>query len=144
MSSTIDRISFKPARSPRRLAKRLMVIGTAALIAAAAVWYGWSWWTLGRFLETTDDAYVGGEVTTIASKVAGFVETVAIADNQSVKAGDLLVELDDRDYRAQLARTEANVAAQDATLANLDANAHLQQAPMRKVAPPRAPAPEKR
>jgi membrane fusion protein (multidrug efflux system) len=128
MSSTIDRMSDKPARSPRRVAKRLMAIAVAALIVGAAVWYGWSWWTLGRFLETTDDAYVGGEVTTIASKVAGFVETVAIADNQSVKAGDLLVKLDDRDYRAQLARTEASVAAQDATLANLDANAHLQQA----------------
>jgi membrane fusion protein, multidrug efflux system len=53
-------------------------------------------------METTDDANVGGEITTIASKIAGFVETVAIADNQTIKAGDLLVKLDDRvhDLRA--------------------------------------------
>jgi multidrug efflux pump subunit AcrA (membrane-fusion protein) len=103
------------------------IVAATALVGADA-WYGWSWWTLGRFIESTDDAYVGGEVTTIAAKVAGFIENVAIADNQSVKAGDLLVKLDDRDYRAQLARAEASVAAQSATLANLDANRRLQQA----------------
>jgi membrane fusion protein (multidrug efflux system) len=126
-NTPIGRSAGMPAASLRRLAGRLMLIAVIALIGSAVAWFGWSWWTLGRFLESTDDAYVGGEVTTIASKVAGFVETVAIADNQAVKAGDLLVKLDDRDYRAQLARSAASVAAQNATLANLDANARLQQ-----------------
>jgi membrane fusion protein (multidrug efflux system) len=79
-------------------------------------------------METTDDAYVGGEVTTIASKVAGFIDTIAVTDNQEVKAGDLLVKLNDRDYRAQLARAEANVAAQEAALANREAARRLQTA----------------
>jgi membrane fusion protein, multidrug efflux system len=119
-----------PVRGPqlRQVARRFVFVAGAVLIGSAAIWYGWCWWTVGRFIESTDDAYVGGEVTTIASKVAGFVETVAITDNQAVKAGDLLVKLDDRDYRAQLAHAEANVAAQEAALANLEANAHLQQA----------------
>src|SRR5262249_33641035 len=88
----------------------------------------WSWWTVGRFVQSTDDAYVGGEVTTLASKVAGFIDTVAVTDNQRVKAGDLLVKLDDRDYRAQLARADATLAARGATLGNLDAVRKLQQA----------------
>jgi membrane fusion protein (multidrug efflux system) len=64
----------------------------------------------------------------LSSKVAGFIETVAVVDNQSIKAGDLLVEIDDRDYRAQLARAGASIAIQQATLASLDANRHLQMA----------------
>jgi membrane fusion protein, multidrug efflux system len=116
------------ARSLRQIGKRLAFVVGALLIGGAITWYGWSWWTLGRFIESTDDAYVGGEVTTLASKVAGFIDTVAITDNQAVKAGELLVKIDDRDYRAQLARTEASVAAQNAVLANLAANARLQEA----------------
>lgn len=112
----------------QRVGKKAALMAGAALVGATALWYGWSWWTVGRFVQSTDDAYVGGEVTTLASKVPGFVQTVAITDNQVVKAGDLLVKLDDRDYRAQLARAEANVDAQHASLANLDANAHLQRA----------------
>jgi membrane fusion protein (multidrug efflux system) len=111
-----------------RVGKKTALIAGAALIGMAAVWYGTSWWTVGRFIQSTDDAYVGGDVTTIASKVAGFVQGVAVSDNQPVKAGDLLIRLDDRDYRAQLARAEASVDAQNASLANLDANALLQRA----------------
>jgi membrane fusion protein, multidrug efflux system len=128
MNPEIGHIASGRGRGLRRAARRWVFGAGIALISGAAVWYGWSWWTVGRFIESTDDAYVGGEVTTISSKVAGFVDTVAIADNQAVKAGDLLVKLDDRDYRAQLAHAEASVAAQEATLANLEANARLQQA----------------
>jgi membrane fusion protein, multidrug efflux system len=109
-------------------AKRLGLIASVLGVLTAGAWYGYTWWTLGRFMETTDDAYVGGEVTTIASKVAGFIDTIAVTDNQKVKAGDLLVKLDDRDYRAQLARAEANVAAQEAALTNRDAARRLQTA----------------
>ena len=115
-------------RSLRQTAKRLGLIAAVLGVITAGGWYGYTWWTLGRFMETTDDAYVGGEVTTVASKVAGFIDTIAVADNQEVKAGDLLVKLDDRDYRAQLARAEANVAAQEAALANREAARRLQSA----------------
>ena len=76
----------------------------------------------------------GRRVTTIASKVAGFIDTIAVTDNQEVKAGDLLVKLDDRDYRAQLARAEANVAAQEAALANREAARRLQTAVVEQAA----------
>ena len=115
-------------RSLRLIAKRLGPIAAVLAVLTAGACYGWSWWTVGRFMETTDDAYVGGEVTTIASKVPGFIEIIAVTDNQEVKAGDLLVKLDDRDYRAQLARAEANVAAQEAALTNREATRRLQTA----------------
>ena len=125
---TLDQATSAPRRSLRQIAKRLGLIAALASLIAAGAWYGHGWWTVGRFIESTDDAYVGGEVTTIASKVAGFIDTIAVTDNQEVKAGDLLVKLDDRDYRAHLARAEANVAAQEAALANREAARRLQTA----------------
>jgi membrane fusion protein (multidrug efflux system) len=120
-------------RSPKVSGKRLLLVVAGAAFVGAAVWLGWYWWTTGRFIESTDDAYIGGEVTTLSSKVAGFIERVAVVDNQSIKAGDLLVKIDDRDYRAQLAHAKASVAVQQATLANLDANRHLQEAMMEQA-----------
>ena len=123
---THEHVSGTRRRSLRQIAKRLGLIAAVVGVLTAGAWYGYTWWTLGRFMETTDDAYVGGEVTTIASKVAGFIDTIAVTDNQ--ETGDLLVKLDDRDYRAQLARAEANVAAQEAALANREAARRLQTA----------------
>ncbi|MCG0583381.1 biotin/lipoyl-binding protein, partial [Burkholderia cenocepacia] len=69
-----------------------------AVIALAV--FGWHWWTVGRFIEGTDDAYVRADVVTVSSRVSGYVTQVAVDDNQPVKRGDVLVRLDDRDYRA--------------------------------------------
>src|SRR6266566_9684802 len=88
-------------------ARRLALAGAALLVGVAVAWYAHDWWTVGRFIESTDDAYVGGEITVIAPKVAGFIAEVAVTDNQAVHAGDLLVKLDDRDYRVVLAKATA-------------------------------------
>jgi membrane fusion protein (multidrug efflux system) len=61
---------------------------------------------VGRFIQSTDDAYVGGDITVVAPKVAGSITQVAVTDNQEVHAGDLLVKLDDRDYRAAVQNAE--------------------------------------
>jgi membrane fusion protein (multidrug efflux system) len=127
---TIEReIIARPPRRQISLSRRQLALAGAALLSAAgAAWYGNHWWTVGRFIESTDDAYVGGDVTVIAPKVAGFIDQVAVTDNQAVHAGDLLVRLDDRDYRAALAKAVAAMAGQQATLANLDASRRLQEA----------------
>jgi membrane fusion protein (multidrug efflux system) len=120
VDAMVDTIQSEPMRRvarpgllgwrPGRLAVRRLLVGGALLaVTAVAAHLGAGWWNVGRFVESTDDAYVGGEVTVIAPKVAGFIETVAVTDNQAVHAGDLLVRLDDRDYRASLARAEASV-----------------------------------
>jgi membrane fusion protein (multidrug efflux system) len=108
--------------------RRLALYAAIGLAALAILGYGYHWVTVGRFIESTDDAYVGGDITVIAPKVAGFIDQVAVTDNQSVQPGDLLVKLDDRDYRAALDRAQAAADAQQATLANLDATRHLQGA----------------
>jgi membrane fusion protein (multidrug efflux system) len=123
-----DPVRDAPKGIRRLPAKRLALFALALLLGLGAAWYGDDWWTVGRFIESTDDAYVGGDITVIAPKVAGFITDVAVTDNQAVHAGDLLVKLDDRDYRAALAKATASVAAEQATLANLDATRRLQEA----------------
>ncbi|MHC8366090.1 HlyD family secretion protein [Pseudomonas sp. ZT5P21] len=110
------------------LLKRLLLstLGIAALALAGV--YAAHWWTAGRFIEETDDAYIGGDVTVIGPKVAGYIEEVLVTDNQKVKAGDVLIRLDSRDYRANLVKAEGAVAAEEALLANLDATEQLQHA----------------
>ena len=125
---TPDVIARPAAPRARASWKRLGMAGAALAVGIGAAWFGHDWWTVGRFFESTDDAYVGGDVTVIAPQVAGFISNVAVTDNQTVRAGDLLVKLDDRDYRAALAKAVAAVAGQQATLANLEANRRLQDA----------------
>ncbi|MDR3413755.1 MAG: HlyD family secretion protein [Formivibrio sp.] len=112
-----------------KLRGRIRVAACVAIAAGiGAGIYGWHWWNNGRFMEDTEDAYVGGDITVISPKVPGYIVSAAVTDNQIVHAGDLLVKLDDRDYRAALEKAEGAVAAQQALIANLDATRSLQQA----------------
>jgi len=117
-----------PKKNRRPSFKRTALIALAMAAGLGGIKTGHDWWTTGRFTQTTDDAYVGGDVTVIAPKVAGFISQLAVVDNQQVHAGDLLLKLDDRDYRAVLAKAEAAVAIQKAALVNLDATRNLQDA----------------
>ncbi|MFK0310115.1 HlyD family secretion protein [Pseudomonas sp. NPDC090233] len=81
----------------------------------------------------TDNAYVRGDVTSLAAKVSGYVTAVEIEDNQQVRAGDVLFRIDDRDYRAHLAEAEANLKAAQARVTDVDAQVRLQQAQIRQA-----------
>ncbi len=117
-----------PVRARRRLRPgRLALAGAALLAAAGGAFYGAHWWTVGRFLQSTDDAYVGGNVTAIAPHVGGFVAGIAVADNAFVRAGQVLIRLDDRDFRAAAAHAEAVVRQRQAALAGLRTQRTLQQ-----------------
>jgi membrane fusion protein (multidrug efflux system) len=107
--------------------KSLAILALLALAGAGGARYGSDWWTTGRFIETTDDAYVGGNVTAISPYVAGFVSRVLVADNERVQPGQLLVQLDQRDLQIALDRTQAVVDARTAALAGLRAQYLLQQ-----------------
>ena len=119
-------LAVRPARPP--LLKRLLLGGVTLVVLIGLGMYAAHWWSTGRFIEETDDAYIGGDVTVIGPKVAGYIEEVLVTDNQRVKAGDVLIRLDARDYRANLAKAEGAVAAEEALLANLDATEQLQHA----------------
>jgi membrane fusion protein (multidrug efflux system) len=116
-----------PAKRPSRVKRLILLLLVIAALIAAAV-FGVRWWTVGRFIESTDDAYVGGDVTVIGPKVPGYITALKVVDNQFVHAGDLLVKIDDRDYVAALNKAEGAVAAEEALLANLDATEQLQHA----------------
>jgi membrane fusion protein (multidrug efflux system) len=111
---------------PTRKRVRMLAVGGIAALALAG--WGAHWFTQGRFRESTDDAYVGADIVVLRPKVAGFIVEERVADNQAVRKGELLVKLDDRDYRAALAKAEAAVAAQRALLGNLEATGRQQRA----------------
>ncbi len=79
-----------------------MAVGIVFLIAG-----NWNTWASERASQKTDDAYMRADLTPLSTKVAGLVATVAVSDYQPVKAGDLLVQLRDDDFRAQVQQAEA-------------------------------------
>src|SRR4051794_9488879 len=112
MSETVLELSTAPipTRQDRKVrVKRLVPAALAVLVAVGAAKYGHDWWTIGRFIETTDDAYAGGNVTAVSPHVAGFILEIPVADNQHVDAGQMLIRLDARDFRAARARAQAAV-----------------------------------
>jgi membrane fusion protein (multidrug efflux system) len=120
-------------RFPKRLSlKRLALAGAAMAVLAGGGWYGRDWWTTGRFIESTDDAYVGGNVTSLAPHVSGFIADVLVNDNQHVRAGQVLVRLDQRDFQAALEHAAAVVNARRASLEGLRAQYILQQSAIRQ------------
>ncbi len=122
----IGRDIVAPAPTRLRLRKPLLAgIAVIPLLLGAAD-YGHHWWTVGRFVESTDDAYVGGDVTPIAPHVAGFVQQILVADNQRVRAGQTLALLDPNDYQAALGHADAVLKARAAELGNLHAKRVLQ------------------
>ena len=78
--------------------------------------YGWHWWTEGRFQEVTDNAYVRADVTLVAARIAGYVASVEVEDNQPVTAGQVLFRIDDADYKARVDQAHAEVEARRAAL----------------------------
>ncbi|MBW8282021.1 MAG: HlyD family secretion protein [Rhizobium sp.] len=109
----------EPVAAKKRRGLVLPVI-LAALVAGAA-WYGYGWWTEGRFMVSTEDAYIEGDIAIISPKVSGYVKSVEVAGNQRVKAGDPLVTLDDGDYRIAAEQAKAQIAVQRLTLERIDA-----------------------
>ena len=104
----------------RRLRLRSVLLATGALVLlVGAGFYGHYYWTAGRFLVSTDDAYLQADNVIISPKVSGYISDVLVQDNQPVKAGQVLARIDDRDYRTALAAAQANVDAAEASIDNL-------------------------
>src|SRR5258708_27591716 len=117
-----------PLKTPPRVSfKELSVIGLVGVAAIASCSYGYYWWTVGRYFQGTDDAYVGGNVTPVAPHISWFIAQILVTDNQEVKAGQLLIRLDDRDARAAADHAEAVLKQRQATLASLRVKYVLQQ-----------------
>jgi membrane fusion protein, multidrug efflux system len=116
------------ASAHRRPWRSLLLAGAAVLAVAAIGDFGWKYWSVGQFQESTDDAYVKADTTVIAPKVSGYLREVLVADNQPVKAGQPLARIDDRDYAVALRQADADVQTGLADVANVQANLDQQQA----------------
>ncbi|MBI1846137.1 MAG: biotin/lipoyl-binding protein, partial [Candidatus Rokubacteria bacterium] len=88
--------------------RRFLASAVAVVTVVAVVWGGIAWWK-SRYTVTTDDAYVDGTLAPVSAKVSGQVVELLVRDNQQVKAGQVLVRLDSRDYRAKLEQARAAV-----------------------------------
>ncbi|MBA1364650.1 HlyD family secretion protein [Burkholderia gladioli] len=119
--------TLEPA--PKRPSRRRNILILIAIVAAIAglVWLV-HWWTVGRFIESTNDAYLQADSMTAAPKVSGYVTDVYVRDNQSVKAGDPLVKLDVRQYQVSLQNSQASVDARRADIARTQADIAQQRA----------------
>ncbi len=114
------------AKTPRKR-RALLALG---LIAALGVggYYGHYWWTEGRFYVSTDDAYVKADLSVISAKVPGIIAAVPVRDNITVRAGDVLAQIDDRDYTIAVDSARNKLATQEATIERLKQQAIAQQA----------------
>ena len=106
--------------------KPLLVVVVAAL-AGTAVWAGIRWTTEWRWIESTDDAYVDGDITAIVPKVAGYVVELRAEDNRPVAKGEVLLRIDDRDYRAKVDDARAQVEGRMAQLAQIEDKVAVQE-----------------
>src|SRR3954468_3398922 len=127
-------LSFAPAqkvktglRPSRQGMQRAALALAMSLCVAGAAAFGHYYLVTGRYLETTDDAYVKADSTIIAPKVSGYISEVLVADNEKVAAGQPLARIDDRDFKTALDQARADVAASEAAVRNLDAQIALQE-----------------
>jgi membrane fusion protein (multidrug efflux system) len=129
--SNLSYVADLPTKNSLRLSrqpiKRAALALAVALGVAGAADFGYGYLTTGRYLETTDDAYVKADSTIISPRVSGYIAEVLVGDNEKVKAGQLLAKIDDRDFRIALDQANADVAASEAAVRNLDAQLALQQ-----------------
>ena len=120
-----------PAHWQKYLTPLVVVLLAAAVVAT--ITRNWNAWEGGRIEQVTDDAYVRGDLTPLSTKVAGIVKDVKVSDFQQVHKGDLLVELQDDDFRAQVAQAIAAVEAAKAALENNRRQRELQDTRIQKA-----------
>jgi len=127
------------ADAPKKKKRGFVLPVVVLALLAGGVWYGYEWWTTGRFMVSTDDAYIEGDIATISPKVTAFVAKVNVVANQQVKAGDVLATLDNGDYQNALDQANAAIETEKLSLSRIDAQvegaeASLAQAQASKVA----------
>jgi len=125
-ASSHDSVGWKKYVTP-------LLVVALALAVFITITRNWNAWEGGKVEQVTDDAYVRGDLTPLSTKVAGIVRTVHVADFQRVHKGDLIVELQDDDYRAQVDQASASVEAARAAIGNNRRQRELQDARIAKA-----------
>ena len=126
VSAELARIAAEEKPAPKQ-SKSFLLGATALAVIAAAAYYGHNYWTVGRFQVSTDDAYVQADNSAIAPKISGYITDVVVGDNQTVKTGQVLARIDDRDFKTALDQAKADVAAAQADVEAKQASLEMQQ-----------------
>lgn len=121
-----------PSAKPRKRNKAPL-IATAIMLSLGLLGGGY-WFSYGQYFESTDNAYLQGDITTISPKVSGYISTSYVTDNQVVKQGDLLVQIDDRDFQTALDQAKAHLVVTQASENNLIAQKKLQTSQIHQAA----------
>jgi membrane fusion protein, multidrug efflux system len=104
------------ATAPKSGKRKFVLMGVGLLLALAAASYGVHYFLVGRFLVSTDDAYVRANATTLGARVSGHVATIFAGDNTVVKAGEVVFKIDDGDYRIAVDAARTRIQTQQATI----------------------------
>ncbi len=117
MSSTaINPPAAIPAKKATSI-RRIIMLGLLVVAVGVAAKYGWEWFQNGRFMLSTDDAYVQADTSVLGAKIPGYVAEVPVADNSNVKAGDIILKLDGADYQFAVDAALAKIESQKAAIA---------------------------
>jgi membrane fusion protein, multidrug efflux system len=116
---TVAPVVTSPKATKKGLGKKPVILAVLATVFAFGGYEGFHWWTDGRFMVSTDDAYVQADITILSAKISGYVSSVAITNNQSVKAGDLIAKIDDGDYRLALQSAKDKLATQQSAIVRI-------------------------
>jgi len=126
-------LSAAPAAEPAapkkpKSRKKPIILAVVAAALAFGAYEGHGWWTNGRFMVSTEDAYVQADITILSAKVSGYVDSVAVSNNQSVKAGDLIAKIDEGDYRLALQSAKDKLATQQSAIVRIGRQVEAAQA----------------
>ena len=120
-----ERCASKGGR--KALARGAAILGVLLALSGGG-YYGHYWWTAGRYLVSTDDAYVGAKSATLSPKVSGYIADITVADNARVAEGDVIARIDDGDYRLAVQAAHDQIAVQQAVVERLGRQTTAQEA----------------
>jgi membrane fusion protein (multidrug efflux system) len=112
-------IPSAPADKRRSSRKRLVIAAVLLAVVAGSGYEGYGWWTNGRFMVSTDDAYVQADITILAAKASGYVASVEVENNARVEAGQVIARLDDVDYRLAVQAAQDKLATQQSAITRI-------------------------
>ncbi|WP_454885330.1 HlyD family secretion protein [Sphingomonas oryzagri] len=130
MADEADKTATEKAPGKKRMSRttlRVLLVVAAVVVVALILWII-HYETRGKYVEGTNDAYIRADSVTVSPKISGYVEQVYVADNQDVKAGQPLVRIDPRDYKAATAQYRAQIDVADANAENVRAGIREQEA----------------
>jgi membrane fusion protein (multidrug efflux system) len=112
-------IPSAPADKPGWSRKRLVIAAVLLAVLAGGGYEGYGWWTNGRFMVSTDDAYVQADITILAAKASGYVASVEVENNARVESGQVIARLDDVDYRLAVQAAQDKLATQQSAITRI-------------------------